>query len=186
MSGLLLFLFGLCIALSMLLSGMEAGVFALSRLRIRHLMRGGNPRARALHGYLDRPENFLWTILVGNTLSNLGVVSIGVFWLHHALGLWPVAMFVALVIGILIFYATCELLPKMLFRLYPNRLCMAMAGPFRAVHFALRPLVALVALLSRWLLRWKWRQLERALDGPWDRVVSLELDRIVAALEVLG
>jgi putative hemolysin len=154
MSGFLLVLFGLCVGLSMLLSGMEAGVFTLSRLRIRQLMRGGNPRARALHGYLERPENFLWTILVGNTLSNLGVVSIGVIWLHRALGAWPWLMFIALAAGILIFYATCELLPKMLFRLYPNRLCMAMAGPFRVVHFALRPPVALVALLSRWLLRW--------------------------------
>lgn len=140
--------------MSFFLSGMEAGVFALSRLRIRHLMREGNPRARALHGYLEAPENFLWTILVGNTLSGLGAVSIGVMGLYGALHPWPLLLFLALVLGVLSFYAVCELLPKMLFRLHPNRMCMALALPFGVVHLALRPLVASVALLARWILRW--------------------------------
>src|SRR5262249_59717198 len=68
---------------SFFMSGMEAGVFALNRLRIRHRMREGNRRAAALHGYLENPEDFLWTILVGNTLANIGAVSIGVTWLHR-------------------------------------------------------------------------------------------------------
>ena len=76
---------GLSVALSFFMSGMEAGVFALSRLRIRQWMRRGKPRARVLHGYLEQPEDFLWTILVGNTLANLGVVSVGVLWLSRAL-----------------------------------------------------------------------------------------------------
>jgi CBS domain containing-hemolysin-like protein len=154
MNGLLLILFFLCAALSFFLSGMEAGVFALSRLRIRHLMREGNPRARALLDYLEKPENFLWTILVGNTLANLGVVTIGVMWLYFGLRPWPWLLVVSLVIGILVFYAACELLPKMVFRLYPNRLCMALAVPFRLVHLALKPVVAPMATLSRSLLRW--------------------------------
>lgn len=154
MSGSFVFLFLLCAGLSFFLSGMEAGVFALSRLRIRHWMRQGNPRARALYGYLERPENFLWTIMVGNTLANLGAVSIGVWWLYGALHEWPWLLVVVLVAGILVFYAVVELLPKMVFRLYPNRLCMALAIPFRLVHLALKPLVAPVTLISRWLLRW--------------------------------
>lgn len=140
--------------MSFLLSGMEAGVFALSRLRIRHLMRQGNHRAAALHGYLENPEHFLWTILVGNTLSNLGVASIGVIGLYTALSPWPVALIAALIAGVLIFYAVCELLPKTLFRLHPNRICMALAIPFGLVHLALKPLVAAFAWISRWLLRW--------------------------------
>ena len=83
MNGLLLSLFCFCAGISFFLSGMEAGVFALSRLRIRHLMREGNPRARLLHDYLENPEDFLWTILVGNTLANLGVVSIDVLWAYQ-------------------------------------------------------------------------------------------------------
>ena len=36
-------IFAACVALSFVLSGMEAGVFALSRLRIRQQMRAGKP-----------------------------------------------------------------------------------------------------------------------------------------------
>jgi putative hemolysin len=154
MNAPLLFLFFLCAALSFFLSGIEAGVFALSRLRIRHLMRMGNRRAAALLGYLENPENFLWTIMVGNTLANIGVVSIGVMWLYGWLRPWPWLLVLALVVGVLLFYALCELLPKMIFRHYPNRLCLALAAPFRLVHVALKPLVAPMAMLSRLLLRW--------------------------------
>ena len=154
MNGPLVLLFILCLALSFFLSGMEAGVFALSRLRIRHLMRKGNPKAKALFGFLEHPENFLWTIMVGNTLSNLGVVSIGVIWLYGWLRPWPWLLLLSLAAGVLVFYAVCELLPKTVFRLYPNRLCMALAVPFRLVHVGLKPLVAPMATLSRWLLRW--------------------------------
>ena len=38
----------LCMAVSFILSGMEAGVLGLNRLRIRNLMRKGGRRARQL------------------------------------------------------------------------------------------------------------------------------------------
>ena len=154
MNTLLLALFAGCVAISFVMSGMETGVFALSRLRIRHLVRDGNRSAAMLHGYLERPEDFLWTILVGNTLANVGSVSIAVFWAYQGLRSWPWLLVVVLILTVLLFYATCELLPKMVFRVYPNRLCLALAIPFRLLHLLLRPLVAAVALLARWLLRW--------------------------------
>ncbi len=154
MQSLLLILFAVAVAVSFLLSGMEAGVFALSRLRIRQQMRAGNPRAQALHGYLENPENFLWTILVGNTLASVAAAAIVVVGWHQWLGNEPVWALLALLVSIVLFYTLCELLPKMLFRQYPNRLCLFMALPFGAVHFVLRPLVALMAWLANGLLRW--------------------------------
>src|SRR5512144_2425458 len=88
--------FGMCLALSFVLSGMEAGVFALSRLRIRQQMRAGRPSAKVLHHYLENPENFLWTILVGNTLANFLIFGWLVAKLHGVLGdhrLWFIAVF---------------------------------------------------------------------------------------------
>src|SRR5580765_3096589 len=43
----------------------------------------------------------------------------------------------------------------MLFRRFPNRLCLSLARPFGIVHFILRPLVAIVEWFSRMLLRWR-------------------------------
>ena len=57
---------------------METGVLALNRFRIRQRMRAGDRRAAVLHGFLENPENFLWTILVGNTVVNFVIFSLGV------------------------------------------------------------------------------------------------------------
>src|SRR5438874_2974642 len=77
--------FAVCLVLSFVLSGMEAGVFALSRLRIRQQMRAGRRSAKVLHEYLEHPENFLWTILVGNTVANFIILGWLVVVLHQSL-----------------------------------------------------------------------------------------------------
>jgi putative hemolysin len=145
----------LCAALSFMLSGMEAGVFALSRLRIRQRARAGRDSARLLHQWLENPENFLWTIFVGNTVVNFCILGMLFASLHAALQGHPVWFGVTFVGVVFFFYALLDLLPKMLFRTFPNRLCLAFAKPFRFVHIGLRPLVALVEWGSGLLLRWR-------------------------------
>ena len=143
-------LLALCLCVSFLLSGMEAGVFALSRLHMRRLARAGKPSAKLLHGFLERPENFLWTILVGNTLANfliLGWTLLEAARLAvRAIASWIAAVFAA---AVFLFYALFDLLPKMFFRAYPNQLCLAAAPVFRLVHLVLSPLVAVVEGVSR-------------------------------------
>lgn len=143
-----------CLALSFLLSGMEAGVFALSRLRVRQQMRAGRSSAAVLHNLLEHPENFLWTILVGNTLVNFILLGWVIASLHtqYAGQIWLFILLFA--VCVFLFYALFDLLPKLLFRTFPNRLCMFFARPFGVVHSALRPLVALVEGVSQVLLRW--------------------------------
>src|ERR1700678_585061 len=85
---------GLCLLASFLFSGMEAGVFALNRLRIRRLARVGKPSAKLLNRFLERPERFLWTILVGNTLANFIILG----WILAELHEWfPVGQTVLVV-----------------------------------------------------------------------------------------
>ncbi len=147
-------LFAGCVILSFLLSGMEAGVFALSRLRIRQQMRTGRRSAKLLHDYLENPENFLWTILVGNTLANFFVLGWLVMILYHVLKGHPVWFAAVYFVIAVLFYALSDLLPKMLFRSFPTRLCILLVRPFRLVHLVLRPLVAVAERVSDWLLRW--------------------------------
>ena len=146
---------GLCLLFSFLLSGMEAGVFALNRLRVRRLARTGNAQAQVLHGFLEQPEKFLWTILLGNTLVNFLLLG----WVIAKLNAWfagqPLLIVTLLAVIVFVFYAFADLLPKMLFRAYPNRLCLASANVVRFVHFALAPLVFLVEGISQIVLRWR-------------------------------
>jgi len=148
-------IFALCLILSFVLSGMEAGVFALSRLRIRQQMRAGKASAKVLYDYLENQENFLWTILVGNTVANFLILGWLVAKLHEALGDYRVWFVVVFSVVVFLFYSLFDLLPKMLFRMYPNRLCVLLARPFRVIHWVLRPLVAVAESFSRMLLRWR-------------------------------
>ncbi|HEV2394016.1 MAG TPA: CNNM domain-containing protein [Verrucomicrobiae bacterium] len=147
--------FGLSLVLSFVLSGMESGVFALSRLRIRQQMRAGRRSARALHEYLENPEDFLWTILVGNTLANFLILGWLVVILNRTLGRHLFWFTLIYVVAVFLFYAWFDFLPKMLFRLYPTRLCLFLARPFRLIHLMLRPLVILMEWFSDLLLRWR-------------------------------
>src|SRR5882672_2620710 len=151
----------LCLAASFLLSGMEAGVFALNRLRVRRLARTGKPSARVLNQFLEKPEKFLWTILVGNTLVNFVILGWLLLKLHEWFldwMAWPqghvflmVAVFAVIVF---LFYTFFDLLPKMLFRAHPNSLCLSAANLFRLVDFVLRIPVLIVADVSRTILKW--------------------------------
>ena len=160
--------------LSFFMSGMEAGLLAVSRIRIRHWVREGNPRARLLLDFLEKPEDFLWTILVGNTVAAFTFVSL-VVWMvfvtfQDRLGL-GLGIFLA---AILLFYTWGDLLPKMLFRSYPNRLCVALVRLFQIVHTALRPLVWTVSGLAGWFLRWRGAQASAArLLGNRDELRSI-------------
>lgn len=151
-------LFALCLGVSFLLSGIEAGLFALSRLRIRQQMRAGRKAAKLLHHYLEHPENFLWTILVGNTLSNLFILAWLAVILHQALPNHPLGRILVFAGAVFLFYTFFDLLPKMLFRQFPNRLCIFSVHPFRVIHAGLRPVVALVESVSALLLRWRGGQ----------------------------
>jgi CBS domain containing-hemolysin-like protein len=149
------FLVAICLVVSFVLSGMEAGVFALSRLRIRQQMRAGRASAKLLHDYLENPENFLWTILVGNTVANLFILGWLVMILHSTLKRHPGLFALVFAIVVFVFYALSDLLPKMLFRMYPTRLCILLARPFRLLHLLLNPLVRVVEWCSDLLLGWR-------------------------------
>jgi putative hemolysin len=145
---------GLCLTFSFLLSGMEAGVFALNRLRVRRLARAGKPSAKLLQGFLENPERFLWTILVGNTLANFLILGWTLaklhFWLPGQRN-WVIGFFAVVVF---LFYTFFDLLPKMLFRAHSNSWCLSAANIFRFVHFGLSPLVVIVADVSKTILKW--------------------------------
>ena len=143
----------LCVGVSFLLSGMEAGLSTLSRLRIRQQRRAGRYAARVLQGYLDNSENFLWTILIGNTLATLVVFSMLVIELYRAAIQHPVLIAAVFLVVAFLFYVLCDLLPKMFFRQFPNRLCLSLAIPFRFIHLILAPLVWLITGISTVLLK---------------------------------
>jgi CBS domain containing-hemolysin-like protein len=153
MQNLVLIILPLCLAVSFLCAGMEAGIFALGRWRIAQQMREGKQRAARLYSYLQNTENFLWTILVGNTLAAFGALWISGVTLINRVPNTP-GFWLGFVLIVFVFYVFCDLLPKMLFRAFPNRLCLLLSAPFRILHLVLSPIVAVIEGLAGLLLRW--------------------------------
>src|ERR1035437_8322611 len=148
----------ICLAASFLLSGMEAGVFALNRLRVRRFARAGKPSAQMLNRFLEQPEKFLWTILVGNTLANFLILGWTLVMLREWL-LGQTALIVTLfAVIVFYFYTFFDLLRKMLFRAHPNSLWLSSARGFRIVNVLLSSLVLLVENVSQTILRWSGGQ----------------------------
>jgi putative hemolysin len=143
-----------CLAISFICAGMEAGLFLLSPWRIRQQMRAGNKRAALLNHYLQNSENFIWTILVGNTLAAFTAIAIVAMLVIRSFMGHSVLATLVFVAAVFLFYTFCDLLPKMLFRIFPNRLSMGMATPFRFLHLLFSPFVAIVESLATLLLRW--------------------------------
>jgi putative hemolysin len=143
-----------CLFVSFLLSGMEAGVFALNRLRVRRLARAGRPSAKFLSRFLENPERFLWSILVGNTLANFLILGFALAKLREWFRAEEPLILVLYTVLVFLFYALFDLLPKMLFRAQPNALCLGTANIFRIFYFALTPMVVVVEGVSNTILRW--------------------------------
>jgi CBS domain containing-hemolysin-like protein len=154
METLLFIVLPLCLATSFLCAGMEAGIFTLGRWRIAQQMRAGQARAARLYAYLQNTENFLWTILVGNTIALFFAMWIIAVALIQAFPGRNVLFWVTFLGAAFVFYAFCDLLPKTLFRKFPNRLCLIMSDPFRVLHIILFPVVSLVEGIANLLLRW--------------------------------
>jgi putative hemolysin len=143
-----------CLFVSFLLSGMEAGVFALNRLRVRRLARAGRPSAKALNHFLENPEKFLWTILVGNTLANFLILGLALIKIHEWFKGDNVLIGILYAVTVFLVYTLFDLLPKMLFRAFPNALSLGAANIFRLLYYVLSPLVLVVEGISNSILQW--------------------------------
>lgn len=155
-TGLLIWLgWILCLMLSFILSGMEAGVFALNRVRLRHQARSGQKAAVRLTKCFRDPEQFLWTLFVGNTLVNFFALAWMLMVLESLFREIPVVLWGGFALVVFVFHTVFDLLPKTVFRASPNRLCAVFSGPVRAVHLVLRPLVKLVEWGAMLLLGWR-------------------------------
>jgi len=132
-------------------AGIETGIISISRMRLRHFVRQGDPGALALQGYLDHFDRLLGTTLIGTNLSVVILSVVSASMASRWLGSWgePVsAVVVALVV--LIF---CEYLPKAWFHSRPIERSRRYAGLLRIMEWVFKPLSAGIIGLSRLLVR---------------------------------
>jgi magnesium and cobalt exporter, CNNM family len=137
----------LCLAISFVFSGVEAGLLAVNPARLRTRARAGERAARRLERLLQHPERLLATSLLVTNFMDLAALALVTDTLVESLGLWGYA--VAFPVLLPIFLLGVRLLPKALFRRFPYRTLALLAGPLEFATRMLAPLLALATWISR-------------------------------------
>ena len=138
-----------CIALSAFFSASEMALSAANRIRLSNLAEDGKKSAALALRLLDRFDDALSAILIGNNFVNIALSSLGSVIAIRSFGeRWAWLSTVLVTAAVIV----CgETIPKILAKKNANRLLPAVAGPLRVLSLLLWPLTALTVALIRLL-----------------------------------
>ena len=139
----------LCLAVSFVFSGIEAGILSVNRVRLAHRAKQREPAALKLKRLLAQPDRLLITVLVVTNMANIFALVLGALSLHDALG--RSGYVVALAIYLPLYLFGLELLPKSIFRRFPYRALAALSEPLRLVDLVLSPMHIIGGIAQRLL-----------------------------------
>jgi CBS domain containing-hemolysin-like protein len=131
------------VAASAFCSGTETALTALGDVRARQLRDAGGRRARMLSLWIDHPERLLSTLLIGNTLVNVGAGALAAAiadGLSQGLGWRPGATLAATTAAatlVILFFG--EIVPKTFAKRDPVRVALAAIPLARAIAGVLWP-----------------------------------------------
>ena len=162
-AGIVLFL-GLVV--SAFFSGSETGYMSVSRVRLRRLARDNSAIGRRLLSQLRRIEDPILTCLIGTNLSNVVLSAVATMVLTEHYGQKGEWLAVILVGTLVIFFG--EIIPKVLYREFPESMTLASAPAIALSMLILAPV--------RWALNGYTVLLHRTLPGDQDGGRG-ELDR---------
>jgi CBS domain containing-hemolysin-like protein len=147
MSWLILFS---CLVLSFLVSGTEAGILSLNRLRVQHLARQKDRAAIRFQRLLKQPARLLVTVLVVTDFLNIIALVLLTNTLVSWCG-WP-GYFFTLFLALPLFLIGVEILPKSIFRGVSYRTLASLTVLLDGISALLSPLIYLSSLFSRCVL----------------------------------
>ena len=155
----------LCLLISFVFSGIEAGILSVNRVRLAHREKAGDAAARKLNKLLADPERLLVTVLVVTNLMNISAIALSTQELVRIFGTRGYLITLAAFLPIYLFLI--ELLPKSLFRRFPYRALAALAEPLRVADLILSPMHFVGWRITR-------RFFKRAETGPQKLFVARE------------
>ena len=140
-----------CIALSAYMSAAETAVTGASRPRMHRLAQQGNKRAVQVNKLLDRKDEAVSAVLLGNSVMNILSASLTTAVLTSLFGAAGVVYATAIVGLLVVVFA--EVMPKTWALLRADRMALTLAPSILLTLALLAPPARAVAWLSRFLLR---------------------------------
>lgn len=139
-----------CWAISFLFSGIETGLLSVDPVRLRHQTKRNIPAAIQLNRLLEKPERlFVTVLLITNGADILGLLLLT---RRFVLALGPIGFLAALLVAFPVYLFLLGVLPKSLFRRFPFRALIPMAGLLEAISLVFRPLLELGSLAGHLFL----------------------------------
>ena len=133
-------LFVVCLAISFIFSGTEAGLLSLNRLQLKQLARSGDSHAIRLWRLVEEPSRLFITVLCVTGLANIIAILILASWFVEALQGW--GYLGTILVAFPIFLIVTEMLPKSFFRRFPYQALASIAVLLEIASLLLTPLMA--------------------------------------------
>jgi putative hemolysin len=136
---LYLVLLFVCIILSAFFCSSETAFFSLQRFRIEYLTSTKLKGAEQVASVLERPENFLSTVLLGTNLVNTGAAALAT---ALAVSYWgEQGIIIATVVVTVLLLIFSETTPKTIAARHPEKLALLYARPIQAISWLFTPFV---------------------------------------------
>jgi len=120
------------VILSAFFSGTELAFVVANKLKIEVRARKKNLAALSAKYFINHPQNFFSTILLGNNIVNIVYASLGAVFLQVLFGWSEIKILIVLSVVVLFFG---EILPKYLARELADRVVLLLALPLRIVFY---------------------------------------------------
>jgi putative hemolysin len=176
-----LLLAAFCLLVSFLYSGIEAGLLSISRARVRSHVHRGEAGAVRLSRLLAHPERLLVAVLLVTNFADVAALILLTEGFVHRMGPWGyaaagVALLPVYVLGV-------QLLPKSLFRRFPYRALVMLAGLLEWTFWLLAPVLTVGSWIWR---RWGPKMAEGETRRPGLFVAREEFKTLAAEGERTG
>ena len=168
---------GVLLLISGLFSISETAMMAISRLRLRHLVRQGSRSARRVQSLLSRTDRLLGTILLGNNLVNAAATALVTAMAIRLFGNNEWALLAATGVITFLILVFSEITPKVIGATFPERIALPLSYPLSGLLQLFRPVVWFVNLFVKTML-WALR-IPSAPSGESTRLTSEELRTLV-------
>ena len=133
------------VLLSAFFSGTELAFVVANKLKIEVRARKKNLAALSAKYFINHPQNFFSTILIGNNAVNIAYASLGTVFLNVLFGWSEIKILIILSVVILFFG---EIIPKYLARELADRLVLLTSLPLRFFSYLFYPLVKITSIIS--------------------------------------
>ncbi len=141
----------LLILLSAFFSGTETALMSLNRYRLRHLSRAGHRGARLAERLLQRPDQLIGLILLGNTAVNLGAATLVTMIALRVGGQGAILVGTFILTCVVLIFS--EVAPKTIAALNPQRVGLPAALIYYPLLKIAYPAVWVINLIANGLLR---------------------------------